>query len=99
MTMFSHPVGQPTWQQLARDDDEDVDYNDVHMSAEDFDIWTVRMNNLIRVMLLVDPQHVDVQGHNVVQNLRAGEPWLNAAGLASIHAAALVRLLAMSESA
>jgi len=96
--MFPHPVGQPTWQQLARDNDEDLDFNDVHMGEEDLDIWTVRMNNLIHVMLLVDPQHVDLQGHNVVQNLRADEPWLNAAGLASVHAAALARLLAMSES-
>jgi len=96
--MFPHPVGQPTRQQLARDDDEDLDFNDVHMGVEDLDIWTVRMNNLIHVMLSVDTQHVDLQGHNTLQNLQADEPWDNAAGLASVHAAALARLLAMSEA-
>ena len=96
--MFPHPVGQPTRQQLTEDNDEDINFNDVQMGGEDFHIWTVRMNNLIHMMLLIDTQHVDVQGHNVVQNLRADEPWLNAAGLASVHAAALARLLAMSES-
>ena len=98
MTMFPHPVGQPTWQQLAVDDNEGFDYNNVYMSPENLDTWTVRMNNLIRVMLPVDTQHVDLQGHNILQNLQADEPWDNAAGLASVHAAALARLLAMSEA-
>ena len=98
MTMFPHPVGQPTWQQLAEDDDEDLYFDTIHMGAEDLDIWMACMNNLIHVMLSVDTQHVDLQGHNTLQNLQADEPWDNAAGLASVHAAALARLLAMCES-
>ena len=68
------------------------------MNVEDLNIWNVRMNKLIHVMLSADTQHVDLQGHNILQNLQADDPWDNAAGLASVHSAALARLLAMSES-
>jgi len=102
MTMFPYPVGQPTWQQLAEDDDEETDYDNVHMSGEDLDIWTVHLNRLILRMYTshqdMDLFHVDLQGHLVKPNLESRLPWVNAAGLASVHAAARARLLAMSEA-
>jgi len=96
--MFPHPVGQPTWQQRAAYDDEDLDFDHETISSDDLRLYTRHLQNLTRVMLSVHAQHVDLQGPHVLQNLRADELWLNAAGLASVHAAALARLLAMSES-
>jgi hypothetical protein len=99
MTTFPRPIGQPTWEQLAGDDDEEWDFDLEMFDTEDLCKYTRHSQHLIEgIQSLGDTQHADLQGPQTVQNLEADELWLNAAGLASVHAAALARLVAMSES-
>ena len=99
MTGFYRPIGQPTWAELAGDNDEHVDFDFEMFDLEDLCKYTRHLQHLIeRMRSSGDTQHADLQGPNTMQNLEADELWLNAAGLASVHAAALARLIAMSES-